>query len=118
MFVQAQIANFGQVPSQLFAAPHPQRMTFEAAVAAKWSQAMASAIIAVRSSGVRRRVYSTAHTAPIVLLLFTRGKSGAVSVDLAGSVASHKCVHASCLLMLFLLLFLPLLSLLFLLLLR
>ena len=87
---EAQIANFGQVPTQLFVAPHPRRLPFDEALQHKWSLAMASAVLAVRSSGVRKRVHATPHSAPVCALLFPRGKGGAVTVDLAGFAAHHR----------------------------
>lgn len=35
--VEVQIANFGQVPSQLFTSPHPRRLTRDEAAQARWS---------------------------------------------------------------------------------
>ena len=67
-----------------------RRLSFEDALQQKWSVAMASAILAVRSSGVRRRVHGTPHSLPLASVMFSRGRGGVVTVDLGGSSVTHK----------------------------
>ena len=92
--VEVQIASFGQTPCQLFTIPHPRRMSFDDALREKWVAAMASSLFAVRSAGQRRRLVSTAHAVPVVGIAFLPGRGGAVTLDSAGYVSTHKYTHS------------------------
>ena len=67
-----------------------RRLSFEDALQHKWSTAMASAILTVRSSGVRRRLHSTNHTLPLTSVLFPRGKGGVI-INLASIASLVRC---------------------------
>lgn len=71
-------------------------MSYEDAVRDKWVTAFASALLSIRSGGPKRRTLTTSHGVPIVGLTFLTGKGGAVSLDTAGYVSTHKYVTNVC----------------------
>jgi hypothetical protein len=88
--LETRILNCGQVPPQLFDAPHPRRLTAAEAARARWSAAMASALLSVRHSGARRVIITTPHADPIVAMLLPRGRAAVITVDAAGAYAEHR----------------------------
>jgi hypothetical protein len=73
------------------------RLSLEDALHHKWSIAMASAILAVRSSGVRRRLHGTLHNIPLVCVFFSRSKCVVTTLDVAGFASTHKYAVMYCL---------------------
>lgn len=84
---EAQVAHFGQTPSQLFTTPHPPRLTQEEAVMAEWGPIIASAMLARRHSA-RRTLLRSPHRGPVTSLLLPQTYAGLVSVDAWGVAAT------------------------------
>lgn len=84
---EAQIAHFGQTPTQLFTEPHPERLTQEEALMHAWDAAIASALLARRHSAKRSLVRSP-HASAITSLHFSRSRFELLTVDASGIAAS------------------------------
>ena len=85
--IEAQIANFGQTPSQLFTAPHPKRLSVADSLSALGLKILPGTVL--NPQPVR-----TAHTGRVLQMVYSEDDREVLSVDSKGVVLVHKYLAA------------------------
>ena len=81
--IEAQIANFGQTPSQLFVTPHPKRLSAAEALAALGLKILPGTVL-------NPQPVATQHSSSLVSLVYREDDKEVLSVDAQGCVSLHK----------------------------
>ena len=81
--IEAQIANFGQTPSQLFTTPHPKRYTVAEALNTLGLKILPGTVLNPQS-------VDTKHNASIIRLQYNKDEKEIMSIDMNGGFCQHK----------------------------
>lgn len=81
--IEAQIANFGQTPSQLFTTPHPKRLSVADALTALGLKILPGTVL-------NPQTVATPHARAITTLRFSADDKEIVSIDAQGVVCLHR----------------------------
>ena len=85
--IEAQIANFGQTPSQLFTVPHPKRLSTADSLAALGLKILPGTML-------KYQPVKTGHTGRVLAMRYSEGDKEVLSVDSNGMVFLHKYLAA------------------------
>ena len=85
--IEAQIANFGQTPSQLFTTPHPKRLSAADSLAALGLKILPGTML-------KYQPVRTGHTGRVLALHYSEDDKEVLSVDSNGMVFLHKYLAA------------------------